>query len=118
MPKVGLTTSNIRIKLPEGATDVKALKSPSRLSYQLSMPSSETARVACEFDVEAKPQIMSGLAKAMSNRRFAALWTARSTFKNTGTAVLGDYRFRLTRVSQFSAAKSVSSPTETLFGAS
>jgi hypothetical protein len=94
MPGVGLATSSIRIKMPEGATDVKVQKMPSRLSYQLPTPTNESGQAAAEFEVENKPQIMSSLAKAMSNRQLAALWTARTKFKNTGAQTLKDYRVR------------------------
>ncbi|HEX5270228.1 MAG TPA: hypothetical protein VFW33_07075 [Gemmataceae bacterium] len=100
MPGIGLATNNIRVKLPAGATEVRALKSPGRLTYKLAAPAGEAGQAAADFDVEAKPQIMSSLAKAMSNRQFAALWTARTRFKNSGTAALKDYRVRF-RIAEY-----------------
>ena len=35
IPGLGLSTSTIRVTLPAGATDVKAAKNPSRLTYRL-----------------------------------------------------------------------------------
>jgi hypothetical protein len=100
LPGLGLATSSIRVKLPDGAAEVKSLKSPSRLTYKLPAPACQAGQAAADFEVEAKPQIMSSLAKAMSNRHFAALWTARSKFKNSGTALLHDYRIRF-RIAEY-----------------
>ncbi len=100
LPGIGLATSVIRISLPAGAGDVKILKTPSRLSYKLPLPPNGAGQAAADFEVEAKTQIMSSLAKALSNRQFAALWTARSKFKNAGAQVLKDYRVRF-RIAEY-----------------
>jgi Lipocalin-like domain len=100
VPGLGLCTSTIRIALPAGATDVKALKNPSRLSYRLPANTATSGEVKAEFEVESKEQVMSSLAKALSNKQFAALWTARTKFKNTGEQAVKDYRVRF-RVAEY-----------------
>src|SRR4051812_38581707 len=43
---------------------------------------------------------MTSLAKALSNKAFAQLWTARSQLKNAGKATLRDYRVRF-RIAEY-----------------
>ena len=100
VPGLGLCTSTIRIALPAGATDVKALKNPSRLSYRLPAPTAAAGEVKAEFDVETKEQVMSSLAKSLGNKQFAALWTARTKFRNTGEQAVKDYRVRF-RIAEY-----------------
>jgi hypothetical protein len=99
-PGLGLATNTIRIALPAGATDVKVLKSPSRLAYRLPPPAANAGEARGEFEAETKTWLMSSLAKAMSNRQFAALWTARSKFKNTSPGTITDYRVRF-RIAEY-----------------
>ena len=93
VPGFGVATSTTRVTLPSGATDVKALNKPARLAYKLPAPPAGGEPKA-EFEAEAKPKVMSALAKPMSQKKFSALWTARSVFKNTGTQTFTDYRVR------------------------
>jgi hypothetical protein len=92
IPGVGLATSTTRVTLPSGATNVKVVK-PNRLAYKIPMPS-DGILAKGEIDLDAKPKVMTALAKSMSNKQFSALWTAKSTFKNTGTQTLRDYKVR------------------------
>ena len=94
IPGVGIATSNIRLTLPKGASDVKISRDQTRLTYKLPEPTDAGTTVSADFDVDAKKHVMASLAKVHSNRKFANLWTARSVFKNTGDAVLKDYRVR------------------------
>ncbi len=101
LPGLGMATSTIKIALPPGASDVKTLKSPARLSYKLPVaPGSAAGDAKAEFELESKDQVMTSLAKALSNKAFTALWTARSKFKNTGAASLKEYRVRF-RVAEY-----------------
>jgi hypothetical protein len=100
IPGLGLCTSTIRIALPPGTTDVKALKNSSRLSYRLPVQKNSEGEIKAEFETEAKEQVMSSLAKALSNKQFSALWTARTKFKNTGEQVIRDYRVRF-RIAEY-----------------
>lgn len=93
IPGVGLATSTTRVTLPSGATNVKVLKSPERLAYKIPMPS-DGSEAKAEIECEAKPKVMTALAKSMSNKQFSALWTAKSAFKNTGSQTLRDYKVR------------------------
>ena len=93
VPGFGVATCTTRVALPAGAKDVKPLTNPARLAYKL--PASEAGgEPKAEFEAEAKPKVMSALAKPMSQKKFSALWTARSIFKNSGTQTLTDYRVR------------------------
>ena len=99
IPGLGVATNTIKVTLPPGAYEVKTLKSPARLSYKLPVaPASGEAKA--EFDFEVKDQVMTSLAKALSNKAFAPLWTARSKLKNAGQASLRDYRVRF-RIAEY-----------------
>ena len=100
IPGLGLSTNTIRIALPAGVTDVKVLKNPSRLSYRLPANAATAGEVKAEFEVESKEQVMSSLAKALSNKQFGSLWTARTKFKNTGEQAVKDYRVRF-RIAEY-----------------
>ncbi|CAN5198375.1 hypothetical protein BH11PLA2_BH11PLA2_47900 [soil metagenome] len=100
VPGLGLCTSTIKIALPAGATDIKTLKNPGRLSYRLVNAAITEGDVKTEFEVEQKEQVMSSLAKSLSNKQFAALWTARTKFKNTGEQTIKDYRVRF-RIAEY-----------------
>lgn len=101
LPGLGMATSTIKCQMPAGASEVKTLKSPARLSYKLPVaPGSAAGDAKAEFELESKDQVMTSLAKALSNKAFTALWTARSKFKNTGAASLKDYRVRF-RVAEY-----------------
>jgi Transglutaminase-like superfamily len=105
-PIAGFGTAAVtnRLTLPEGATDAKVLKSPARLTYKRPVPAAPGAGEG-SIHVDAKDQIMSCLAKALSNRKFADLWTARAAFHNAGSGNLTDYRvrFRLANVAEWSS---------------
>jgi hypothetical protein len=104
IPGLGLATSTTRIALPRGAEQVRVAKNPARLCYKLVLPRTEGATEAkVEFEFEAKPQIMSSLAKVLGNKKFGNLWTARAVFKSTGTQTLKDYRVRF-RFTEHTAA--------------
>ena len=101
LPGLGMATSTIKCRMPTGASDIKTLKSPARLSYKLPVaPGSTAGEAKAEFELESKDQVMTSLAKALSNKAFTALWTARSKFKNSGVASLKDYRVRF-RVAEY-----------------
>jgi Transglutaminase-like superfamily len=100
IPGLGLATNTIRIKMPEGSSDLKPLKNPSRLSYKLDTPIRTEGEAKVDFSVETKEQVMSSLAKALSNKSFAALWTSRTKFKNVGQQTIKDYRVRF-RVAEY-----------------
>ncbi|OWK39671.1 hypothetical protein FRUB_05561 [Fimbriiglobus ruber] len=91
---LGLATNTIRVAMPAGTTDVKILKSPTRLTYHLPAPTAADGEAKVDIELEAKDQVMTSLAKALSNKAFGPLWTARSKFKNMGTVALHDYRIR------------------------
>jgi hypothetical protein len=55
---------------------------------------SHDGRVAFDFEFQAKPQVMSCLAKSYGNPKFTNLWVARTVLKNTGEQSLTDYRVR------------------------
>ena len=100
IPGLGLSTSTIRVTLPAGATEVKAVKNPSRLTYRLPAAVASAGECRAEFEVESKEQVMSSLAKALSNRQFSAFWTARSQFRNTGEQAIKGYRVRF-RIAEY-----------------
>jgi len=93
VPGFGVATCTTRIALPAGVTNVKVINSPYRLAYKLPAPQTG-GEPKVEFEADAKPKVMSALAKPMSQKKFSALWTARSVFKNAGTQTLTDYRVR------------------------
>ena len=93
-PGLGLATNTIRIALPAGATEVKVLPGPARLSYRLPASPAAAGAAAADFGLENKDQVMTSLAKALSNKAFGPLWTARAKLKNTGPVALRDYRVR------------------------
>lgn len=99
IPGLGVATNTIQVRLPPGAYEVKTIKSPSRLSYKLPVAAA-SGEAKAEFDFEVKDQVMTSLAKALSNKAFAQLWTARSKLKNSGQASLRDYRVRF-RIAEF-----------------
>ncbi len=103
IPGVGIAASSIRLTLPTGAKDAKLSRDKSRLTYTLPEPAAGGKVAKAEFDVDAKKHVMASLAKVLSNRKFANLWTTRSVFKNTGDQLLKDYRVRF-RMSEFTAA--------------
>jgi hypothetical protein len=103
VPGFGLATNTIRYKMPDGATDVKVLKSPNRISYKLPLPKEQAGEAKIDINVDTKDQVMSSLAKALSNRKFGPLWTARARLKNTGTTTLKDYRIRF-RIADYTAS--------------
>jgi len=99
----GTATSDIRLTLPAGATDVRISRDKSRLAYNLPEPTTNGQVAKAQFDIDAKRDVMASLAKVLSNRKFANLWTARGVFKNTGDAVLKNYRVRF-RMTEFTPA--------------
>ena len=100
IPGLGMATNTIRVTMPPGTKDVKMLRSPTRLSYRLPAPPAGTGEAKADIELETKDQVMTSLAKAMSNKSFGTLWTARSRFKNTGPVALRDYRIRF-RVAEY-----------------
>lgn len=98
--EVGLAQQTSRIVLPAGSTHIKLLKSPNRLAFKMPPATGEGTNAQARFDVEARAQIMSCLAKSYGNPKFSALWVARSVFKNTGDQTLRDVRVRF-RVAEF-----------------
>ncbi len=103
IPGVGVATSAIRLTLPSGASDVRISRDKLRLNYTLPVPAAAGTIAKARFDVDAKRDVMASLAKVLSNRKFANLWTARGVFKNTGDRVLTDYRVRF-RMTEFTPA--------------
>jgi hypothetical protein len=112
IPGLGVATNTIKVTLPPGAFEVKTLKSPARLSYKLPAVTA-SGEAKAEFDFEVKDQVMTSLAKALSNKGFAQLWTARSKLKNVGQASLRDYRVRF-RIAEYAPTWSAWQGTPTV----
>lgn len=102
-PGLGRVVALATVTLPAGAADLKFSRDKSRLTYKLPEPAAGGSNVKHTFDVDAKPHVMGALAKVIGNRKFADLWVTRSVFRNTGDAVLKDYRVRF-RVTDYTSA--------------
>src|SRR5262249_48932579 len=75
----------VHAEVPPDSKELRLLHSPSRLAYRApagSAPSGD--RTAFDFEFQAKPQVMTCLAKSYGNPKFTKLWVARTVFKNTG----------------------------------
>ena len=81
----------------DNSREIKRSEDGRRLSFHIDLPPIEKGSAAKgEFHLSVRPRIMACLAKSYGNDRFQQLWVGRSSFTNTGSAVL-DYsvRFRL-----------------------
>lgn len=90
----GVMTAMVTVEIPEGADDIQALSRPSRIRFRSQVVHSLGGEPDSDFSLYAKPQVMTCMAKCYSNPKFSYLWVARSKFKNTGTAMLKDFRLR------------------------
>lgn len=91
----------LRLVVPEGSENLKFDKSENEFTYDFRPDITEGDHGETEFDIDAKPQLMSSLAKLYGDHRFDAMWAARSVFRNTGDQIVRDYRVRF-RLSGFS----------------
>jgi hypothetical protein len=92
--ELGLTTQVVQCVLPAGCANVRLLTNPDRVAYTLSATPTTGDRVDAEFELFARPQLLSCLAKCYANPQFNLLWAARSVFHNTGELPITDYRVR------------------------
>jgi len=71
----GIVTSDIRMTLPDGATEVRISRDKSRLTYNLPVPSTNGKVAKGRQEIDAKRDVMASLVKVLSNRKFGTLWT-------------------------------------------
>jgi hypothetical protein len=85
----------VHAEVAPGSRDLRLLHSPSRLAYRAPVASfSRGGRPSFDFEFQAKPQVMTCLAKSYGNPKFTQLWVARTVLKNTGDQAVTDYRAR------------------------
>lgn len=99
---MGIITSTTRLVLPENSKNIQLRKSPARVTFTMQAPTGGT-KTNISFDLEAKPQMMSSLAKTHANSKFANLWVARTKIVNNGDQNIKDFKVRF-RVVDFTAA--------------
>src|SRR5579884_128262 len=93
--KIGLATAVIEVSLPRGSSELQLLRSPERFAWHLPKPATSAgSRPGLDVQFEARPQVMTCLAKLYSNATFNKLWVGRSVVRNTGTQTLRDFRIR------------------------
>ena len=100
--ELGLVRLLVEIDAPEGSKNMKLLKGPTRIEYETSPVDATEGDIASDFEMDVKPKVMTALAKLYGNPKFTYLWTARSTFTNSGDRTIRDYRVRF-RVSEYSS---------------
>lgn len=91
----GVIPLTLQVEVAKGSTELQLLRSPNRLAYRMPAPTAGSgSRTALDFEFQAKPQVMSCLAKSHGNPKFSKLWLARTVLKNTGDQEVTDYRVR------------------------
>jgi hypothetical protein len=94
-PRVGVIPLVVQVEGARGSSDLRFLKSPNRLLFRMPSPAAAGgSRTAFDFDFQAKPQVMSCLAKSHGNPKFGKMWVARTVFKSTGDQAIASYRVR------------------------
>jgi len=93
LPDGQVSLTQAVITLPEGATDIRIDGNPNQLVYKLPAPDS-SGKSKPEFQLEARPHILTALYRLYGDRRFPKLWACRSAFHNDGDETLTDYRVR------------------------
>jgi hypothetical protein len=100
--QLGLATMVVKADTPKGSHDLRLLKSPSRLAYQLPAASTRPdGETSLDFTFQVKPQVMTCMAKLYGNPKFNKMWVARTLLQNTGEAKLKNYRIRF-RIPEYS----------------
>ena len=91
----GVVPLVVHSEVAQGSTNLRLLHSPSRLAYRVpATPTPRDGPVSFDFEFQAKPQVMTCLAKSYGNEKFTKLWVARTVLKNTGEQSFTDYRVR------------------------
>ena len=91
----GVVPLVVHAEVAPGSSELRLLHSPSRLAYCAPVASlSRSGRASFDFEFQAKPQVMTCLAKSYGNPKFTHMWMARTVLKNTGDQAVTDYRVR------------------------
>lgn len=91
----GVVPLVVHAEVAPGSSELRLLHSPNRLAYRAPTASTfRDGRVSFDLEFQAKPQVMTCLAKSYGNPLFSKLWVARTVLKNTGEQAFTDYRVR------------------------
>ncbi len=98
----GLSLRLFILIFPSGSNNIQMLRNPNQFIFEMPRPSSvKNSPAQGEMQWEAKPYIITCIAKSYGYEKFDILWLARSRFKNTGGEPIQEYQVRF-RVADFS----------------